>query len=135
MTRTVSALLHALATFQPHDSWAEVDDLLAELWEHGPPIEALVPLFRFLERFPTDESAGVLMGLVHGLETYPAYESELVDSLRRQPTEMTLLLLRRLANTGQSTVAHVSVSTLYREIQTHPATPVKVQELAHTFLQ
>jgi hypothetical protein len=135
MARSVSSLLHALATFQPHESWVEVDDLLAELWEQGPPQEALLPLFRFLERFPTDNSGGVLMGLVHGIETFPAYEHELVDSLRRQPTEMTLLLLRRLANTGQLTVAQFRISDVYREIQAHPAAPADVQKLAHSFLQ
>ncbi|SFQ79429.1 hypothetical protein SAMN04515668_4440 [Hymenobacter arizonensis] len=113
MPRAVPAWLQALATFPPHGSWEELGDLLAERWEHGPSREAQVPLFRFLARFPTDERGGVWMGLVHGVETLRAYESELLGSLHRQPTEMTLLLLRRLANTGLSTVAQVPVADGY----------------------
>ncbi|GAB3879459.1 hypothetical protein GCM10028824_42990 [Hymenobacter segetis] len=60
MPRHITSLLHSLTTFQLPESRAELDDLLAELWEHAPTQEAPVLLFRFLERFPTDDIGGVL---------------------------------------------------------------------------
>ena len=132
--RSLSTLLHSLDSFQPHGSWSQVEDLLAELWELGPPAYALVPLFRFLERFPEDDSGGVLMGLLHGIETFPAYETELMDSLHRQPTEMTLLLVRRIANTGQQTIAQHPVASVYRAVHAHPTAPLDVKQMAQDFL-
>jgi hypothetical protein len=131
---SLPALLDALDSFQPHDSWLPLEDLLEELWELGPPADALVPLFRFLERFPEDESGGVLMGLLHGIETFPAYETELLDSLHRQPTEITLLLVRRIANTGQQTIAQRPVASVYRAVDAHPNAPLAVKQMAQEFL-
>ena len=131
---SLSALLHALDSFQPHDSWLALEDLLAELWELGPPSDALVPLFRFLERFPEDDSGGVLMGLMHGIETFSEYETELLDSLHRQPTEITLLLVRRIANTGQQTIAQHPVASVYRAVHAHPNAPLNVKQMAQDFL-
>lgn len=134
IVRSLPTLLHSLDSFQPHDSWIQLEDLLAEVWELGPPADALVPLFRFLERFPEDESGSVLMGLLHGIETFPEYETELLDSLRRQPTEITLLLMRRIANTGQKTIAQHPVASLYRTVHVHPTTPLSVKEMAQDFI-
>jgi len=108
---SLSTLLRSLDSFQPHDSWMRLEDLLEELWELGPPADALMPLLRFLERFPEDDSGGVLMGLMHGIETFSEYETELLDSLHRQPTEITLLLVRRIANTGQKIIAQHPVAS------------------------
>ncbi|MBF9239812.1 hypothetical protein I2I05_20630 [Hymenobacter sp. BT683] len=131
---SLATLLHSLDSFQPQDSWVQAEDLLAELWEHGPPADALVPLFRFLERFPVDESGGVLMGLMHGIESFPAYETELLDSLHRQPTEITLLLVRRIANTGQKSIAQHPVASVYRAVYAHPTAPLEVKQMAQELL-
>ena len=104
---SLANLLDRIASCDPsqEDDWLPLDHLLQELWAEGEPPEALIPLFRLLERFPEDESAGVLMGVLHGIESYPSYESELLDSLQRQPTDITFYLVRRIANTGQQTIA------------------------------
>jgi len=47
---------------------------------------------------------------------------------------MTLLLLPRLANMGQATVAQFPVSDVYREVQAHPAMPSSVKQMAQDFL-
>lgn len=64
---SLSTLPHSLDSFQPRNSWLQLEDLLEELWELGPPLDALVPLFRFLERLPEDDKGGVLKGLMHGI--------------------------------------------------------------------
>ena len=131
---SLSTLPHSLDSFQPRNSWLQLEDLLEELWELGPLLDALVPLFRFLERFPEDDNRGVLMGLMHGIETFPEYETELLDSLHRQPTEITLLLVRRIANTGQKTIAQQPVASVYRAVHAHPTAPLDVKQMAQDFL-
>jgi len=134
MMPSLSTLLRSLDSFQPHDSWMRLEDLLEELWELGPPADALMPLLRFLERFPEDDSGGVLMGLMHGIEIFSEYETELLDSLQRQPTEKTLLLVRRIANTGQKTIAQHPVASVYRAVYAHPNAPLDVKQMAQDFL-
>lgn len=63
--RSVSTLLSSLAAFQPHDSWLLLDDLLAELWERGPPAESLdllllckAPVIRHAYSFITQDGWG-----------------------------------------------------------------------------
>ncbi len=120
--RPTSAILHDIEKFQPTEdgNWLALDDLLQELWiEEEGPHEALVPLFQLLERFPKDESAGVLWGVLHGIETYPQYETELVDSLRRHPTDITVTMVRRIANSGHTLVAGQPIESLYQAVLTH----------------
>jgi hypothetical protein len=71
--RSVTTILHDIERFQPtkEGKWLALDDLLQELWREEFPTEALSPLFQLLERFPNDESAGVLWGVLHGIEAYP----------------------------------------------------------------
>ncbi|UOQ79226.1 hypothetical protein MUN84_22580 (plasmid) [Hymenobacter sp. 5516J-16] len=134
--RSLSTLLLAITSFQATeaDDWLDLEDLLQELWEVGEPPEALVPLFQLLERFPKDESNGVLMGVLHGIETYPSYEQELVESLQRQPTDITLFLVRRIANTGQQAIAGQPIKLLYEQIGRHPNTPTRVQKLTQDWM-
>ena len=107
---------------------------MAKLRELGPSVDALVSLFRFLERFFEDEGGGALMGLMHVTQTFATYETELLDSLHRQPTQITLLLMRRIANTGQKTIAQHPVANVYRAVHAHPTAPLDVKQMAQDFL-
>ena len=135
--RFTSAILHDIEKFQPTEdgNWLALDDLIQELWSEGEaPVEALVPLFHLLERFPEDESAGVLWGVLHGIETYPNYETELVQSLHRQPTAITVTMVRRMANSGYALVAGRSMASLYQAVLTHPKAPEEAKESAEDYL-
>ncbi len=135
--RPISAILHDIEKFQPTDdgNWLALDDLLQELWsEEEGPAEALVPLFHLLERFPEEESAGVLWGVLHGIETYPNYEAELVQSLHRHPTGITVTMVRRMANSGYTLVAGHSIESLYHAVLTHPKASKEAKESAEDYL-
>ncbi len=56
-------------------------------------------LWKVLERVPDAENDYTL-GLMHELERIPAYETSLHDSLRRTPTRLALIMLRRRLNAG-----------------------------------
>lgn len=135
--RPTSAILHDIEKFQPTQdgNWLALDDLVEELFLKESPPEALGPLFHLLERFPNDESAGVLWGVLHGIETYhPTYEAQLVQSLRRHPTALTVTMVRRMVNSGYRLVAGQSVESLYEAVLTHPKASAEAKEYAQDFL-
>lgn len=134
--RPTSAILHDVEEFQPtaDGNWLALDALLQELWSEEGPVEALVPLFRLLERFPEDESDGVLWGVLHGIETYPTYEAELVQSLHRHPTAITVTMVHRMANSGYGLVAGHPIESLYRAVLIHPKTSEEVKASAGDYL-
>ena len=94
-----------------------------------------MPLFQLLERFPKDESAGVLWSVLHGIETHhPNYEAELIQSLRRHPTDITVMMVRRMVNSGYSFVAGQSSKSLYQAVLTHPKDSEEAKESARDSL-
>ncbi len=135
--RPVNAILHEIENFQAtkDGNWLALDDLLQEIWTEGTPTEALRPLFQLLERFPNDESSGVLWGVLHGIETYPDYEAELVHSLQRHPTELVVTMAGRIANSGQKSIAGHSITNIYQLVLNHPKASVDAKETAQAFLK
>jgi hypothetical protein len=135
--RSVPAILRDIESFQPTEdgNWLVLDSLLQELWteKKGPP-EALVPLFQLLERFPEDESAGVLWTVLHGIESYPQYETELVESLHRHPTDITVTMVHRIANSGQVLIAGQPIKNLYQIALAHPKASDEAKEYAQDYL-
>ncbi|MGK5024001.1 hypothetical protein [Janthinobacterium sp. RB2R34] len=99
MSRAQNEILLEIDQFKPGpaDDWREMDALLSELWQ-GQVCETCLPfLFRVFERFPHDDGAGVLWGIVHGIESTDLnYEQALRDSLSRQPSELGQIMLHRI---------------------------------------
>ena len=100
--RAASEILRDIAAFDPcaDESWLRLDELLAELRADGsPPVESVDVLLGVLERFPDSDGFGVLWSVVHGIESLPhPYEEQLRASHRRVPSEMSAIMLSRLAN-------------------------------------
>jgi hypothetical protein len=72
----------------------------------GQPVEVVAPLLlSFIERFaePAGIDARYDLGtpgpLVHTLEALPGYEPWLIESIRRRPAPLSLLMLHRILNT------------------------------------
>jgi hypothetical protein len=65
---------------------------------------------------------------VHGVETFENYEQSLIDSLRRQPSEMGIVMLRRIFNTGASTVAGITFKDIVGELISAAHTPTSVKD-------
>ena len=94
-------------------------------------------MLRVFERFPLDDGAGVAWSIVHGLESLPGYEPHLVDSLRRRPSELGVVMLNRMLNVGQLAAGDVEIHALLGEIAArsdiepiHSGVCRKIQELA-----
>lgn len=93
-----SDLLAEISVFQPHDGdWRPFDDLLGELWSAGVTSECLPVLFGVFERYPDEDGAGVLWGVVHGVESLDLdYGQSLRDSVSRKASFMGRIMLDRL---------------------------------------
>lgn len=96
--RVRKAIISDIEAFSPEGGdWRGLDFLLEELWEAGVLEEHLLTLLGVFERFPTEDGAGVLWGIVHGIEASPFdYEAPLQRSIDRQPSFMGNLMLQRL---------------------------------------
>ena len=99
MSRPQNEILLAIERFtpSPEGNWLDLDTLLSELWKTPISAACLPVLFRVFERFPDNEGAGVLWGIVHGVEaTDLDYEKPLRESVERCPSEPGQHRLRRL---------------------------------------
>jgi hypothetical protein len=96
--QAADVLLAQIAAFEPvNDDWRPLDDVLGQLWLVGVREEHLRSLFAVFERFPDEDGAGVLWGIVHGIEHLPFdYRVELDQSIARRPSLMANLMRQRL---------------------------------------
>jgi hypothetical protein len=115
--RSSQDIVNDINQFEPADgNWLELETLLNDLWSTGKQENFTIDLLRVFERFPGKDGAGVFWSIIHGVETFRSYESELVDSLNRQPSEMGLLMLRRIKNSGASTLGGVEIDKIVRDL-------------------
>ena len=134
MARSAAKIVAAIRAFEPADgNWRPLDDLFAELWSTGEAKLQIPALFSVLERFPEEDGAGVLWSVVHGLESLPDYEPELVRSVQRQPSELAVTMIGRLLNGGISKVGATDLVSLLQSVAAHAEVPARVREIARDF--
>lgn len=115
--RTSRSIITDIEQFEPQDgNWLQLDRLLNELWETGKQENFTGDLLRVFEKFPEEDGAGVFWSIVHGLENFSTYENELIESLIRQPSELGLIMLRRIKNSGIRTIGGIDISKIVRDI-------------------
>jgi hypothetical protein len=91
-------------------------------------------VLRFIENHP-DEDLGAPGPLVHFVERFyrRGYEDQLVESVRRRPTELNLWMLNRLIN-GSEGLEKERYATLMQDIVDDFSRPRRIRELAAEFL-
>lgn len=134
MPRPTASIASNIASFVPQDGdWTALDALLSELWQTGHPEQAILELLSIFERYPDEDGAGVVWGVVHGLESLPNYEPELLRSLARQPSEFGIRMLGRLMNAGTKEIGGVSLLRTLEEISASTPSP-KLAKTANGFI-
>jgi hypothetical protein len=99
MARSVSEIIADIEDFKPSKgNWLGLDALLQELFLSGSAPVGIDAMLHVFERYPGEDGAGVFWSIVHGLESLPGYESRLVESIRRVPSDFALLMVNRLLN-------------------------------------
>lgn len=133
MPRTTAEIAHDIATFAPQGgNWLALDALLAELWQTGDPEKAIPELLGVFERYHEEEGLGVVWGVLHGLEALPNYETELLRSVGRQPSEFGVLMVGRMLNSGKTEVGGISLLDTLREVAAK-ASSARIRETAQEF--
>lgn len=135
MPRKMKTIARDIAKFAPDDDgdWRRLDVLLDELWQAGSPEQAIPEMLSVFERYPEEDGHGVMWSLVHGLEKLPNYESALLSSLARQPSELGIVMVGRMLNSGVTSVDGVSLLLTLQEISS-TATSTHIKEIAHSVL-
>jgi hypothetical protein len=108
---------------------------LDELFASGQAELGVDALLRIFERFPDKDCYGVFWSILHGLESLPGYEVRLVESIRRQPSEFSLLMINRILNGGQTRAGEVDLMGLLEEIAADPKYSTSVREEAREYIE
>ena len=98
------------------------------------PERAIPELFRVMERMP-DTDLGSPGPLVHTLEAFNGYEIELMHSVRRVPSLLSVWMINRILNTDVPTDVRRSYMSLLSEAAIRPDVPKAVRDDAHHFLE
>jgi hypothetical protein len=98
------------------------------------PERAIPALFAVMERLP-ESDLGSPGPLVHTLEKLPGYEAELVNSVRRQPTPLSVWMVNRILNTDLSGEGRSEWVALLEMAATHPAASGTVRVDVADFLR
>jgi len=134
--RTLRQIVAALDKFQPNqDNWLELDSLLEELWRSGEQEKCIPELLGIFERFPEDDGNGVFWSIVHGVERFPSYELQLLRSLARQPSEMGVVMLRRLINSGVRQIDGTEMDDIVHSLILNPKTTPSLQAFIANILK
>jgi hypothetical protein len=96
--------------------------------------KAIPELFSVMERMP-DTELGSPGPLVHTLERIHGYEHELVRSVHRRPSLLSVWMVNRILNSDLSDEARRSYLALLDEAANHPNAPESVGMDARSFLE
>jgi hypothetical protein len=96
---------------------------------------AVAVWFRLFERFPEDDAYGVFWSILHGIEGLAGYDEELIASIRRRPSEFTVLMVNRMINAGQMSVGDTDLLCLLEEVADDEACPTGVRLDARKFVE
>jgi hypothetical protein len=130
-------LCSAIRGFEPiNGDWRPLDDLIGQLCRHPLTDEGIDALLAVLERFPTEDGAGVLWSIVHALEHEEPvrYQPRLLASLRRTPAELSVTMVNRILNTGERDLAGVSALQVLADIAARQDIDASIRKTAKSFL-
>jgi hypothetical protein len=136
MTPEENSIIEQIESFEPGETdWLGLENLLEEFFQSSAPEPGIPVLLGVLERYPDEDGYGVFWSIVHGLESLSGYERYLVESVRRQPTEFTALMVNRLLNAGIRSVEGVDLVTLLSDIERHSGSSETVRTHAREYRQ
>lgn len=117
-----TALLAALDQFtSPNDTGQlrKLEDTLCKVIPAHCGETEVCALLAVFERFPEGDGLGTFWSIVHLLESCDGYERFLVQSVRRKPNELNVLMVNRLINGGVSSVEGHSLLALLFSVSTN----------------
>jgi hypothetical protein len=92
-------------------------------------------LLRIFERYPDKDGFGIFWSILHLLESFPDYESALIESVRRRPSSFSLLMVNRILNTGRRYAGDVDLLALLEDSAHTAHAPETVRDEAREFIE
>jgi hypothetical protein len=135
MGRPVAQILEEIQAvdLSSDDYLLRLNDLCKEIATAEDRASAIQPILRFMEQHP-DEDFGAPGPFVHLLEKLPGYEPELLNSLRRVPTALTVWMLNRIINVSTGD-ARARLLALMREISGNASADAGARDAATDLLR
>jgi hypothetical protein len=109
-------------------------ELTDKLEEDGDGILAIEPMLRLIEKYPTTDF-GSPGPLVHTIERLGQYEQKLLDSLDRQPTQLTVWMLNRVINGTKKKATRTTLIKKLESITQNPKADDETKEEVMDFLK
>jgi hypothetical protein len=141
MPRTFEQIIVDFAALQPSDFDNEAAGvhrlygLTDELMALPQPERAIPAMFDVMERMP-DVEMGTPGPLVHTMEQMCGrYESELVESIKRQPAGLSVWMVNRILNGTRDPRQRQIYLDLLRLAAEHPKAPESIRHEAEHFIQ
>lgn len=126
----------SLASITSEEDFADRGYAMTEGWRSlAVSADAIKPILRFIEAHP-DWDLGSPGALVHFVEQFlgPAYEVELVASVRRKPTALTLWMLNRVINGERDSERRAQFIALMTHVASMPELDPEVATEARHFI-
>jgi hypothetical protein len=115
--------------------WERLKELTDALTSIPDAEKAIPEMFSVMERLP-DVDLGSPGPLVHTMERWRGgYEHELVNSVRRRPSTLSVWMVNRILNTDLPDDTRRSYMSLLNEAATHPTASETVREDARRFIE
>jgi len=141
MPRTFGQILADFEALKPSDfdneaaGVCKLYELTDELMAQPQPERAIPTLFAVFERMP-DTEMGTPGPLVHTLEQMRGrYERELVESIKRKPTDLAIGMVNRILNATRVPEQRQFYMDLLRFAAEHPAAPESARSRAHGYIE
>ncbi len=112
----------------------QLEAVVEHLEERAYTSSEIESLFRLFESFPESDGLGTFWGILHFLETCDSYETLLVQSVRRTPSEFGLLMVNRLMNSGVFRAGNHDLLDLLESVHQASDTSENMREIASGYL-
>ncbi|WP_062055655.1 hypothetical protein [Aquimarina longa] len=113
-------ILNKIDSFRLKGSdWSELNELLTDLEKTAHPEKGIVTLFKVLERYH-DRDDHVLWEVGHAVEDMKGFKQELVNSLKRQPSDIGIMILNAYYNDGVKEIGNESMTDILKHLENHP---------------
>ncbi len=131
----IVAALDAISSVDDEAQLKSLDRLIATFFTHPDAPKHVGVWFRLFERFPEDDAYEMFWSVLHGIEKLPNYETELIASIRRRPSEFPVRMVNRMLNAGQTQAEGVDLMSLLELVANDQTSLPRVRESAKDYIE
>ena len=124
-------VIHKLEQFiaEKSEDWLLLDELIVALFEEDVTESGIEMLLKVTEAYPDEDGCEVFWSIIHGLESVKGYECYLIESVKRQPSLVNLLMINRLLNGGTEQIQNTNLLEILQQAKLHPGiTPPLIED-------